>query len=71
MPHITLAPEPMYLADKEMKKEKRKEEGEKRRLLNVMNRDYEELMNNCHIRKTSSRFYNIINGKVANASVNV
>ena len=72
--HVTLAIESMYSADDEMKEEKRKEEGEKRRILDTddRNRVYEELKKHSHpLKLTSSGLYNIINGKVANASVNV
>ena len=71
--HVTLAIESMYSADDEMKEEKRKEEGEKRRILDTddRNRVYEELKKHSHpLKLTSSGLYNIINGKVANASVN-
>ena len=72
--HFTLTIESLYSADDEMKEEKRKEEGEKRRILETDDR------NSCLLRveeafpssqMTSSSFYNIINGKVVNASVNV
>ena len=69
--HVTLAIESMYSADDEMKEEK---EGEKRRILDTddRNRVYEELKKHSHpLKLTSSGLYNIINGKVANASVNV
>ena len=72
--HVTLAIDSMYSADDEMKEEKRKEEGEKRRILDTddRNRVYEELKKHSHpLKLTSSSLYNIINGKVANASVNV
>ena len=69
--HVTLAIESMY-SDDETKEEKRKEEGEKRRILDTDDR------NSCLRRveeassqMTSSSLYNIINGKVVNASVNV
>ena len=64
----------MYSADDEMKEEKRKEEGEKRRMLDTddRNRVYEELKKHSHpLKPTSSSLYNIINGNVVNASVNV
>ena len=57
-----------------MKEEKHKEEGEKKCMLDTddRNRVYEELMKHSHPHKmTSSSLYNIINGKVVNASVNV
>ena len=57
-----------------MKEEKRKEEGEKRRILDTddRNRVYEEVMTHPYpLKTTCSSFYNVINGKVANASVNV
>ena len=72
--HVTLAIESMYSADDEMKEEKGKEEGEKRRILDTddRHRGYEELRKHSHpLKLTSSGLYNIINGKVANASVNV
>ena len=72
--HATLAIESMYSADDEMKEEKHKEEGEKRRILdtNDRNRVYEELKKHSHpLKLTSSSLYDIINDKVANASVNV
>ena len=72
--HVTLAIDSMYSADDEMKEEKRKEEGEKRRILDTddRNRVYEELKKHSHpLKLTSSSLYNIINGKVANVSVNV
>ena len=72
--HVTLAIDSMHSADDEMKEEKRKEEGEKRRILDTddRNRVYEELKKHSHpLKLTSSSLYNIINGKVANASVNV
>ena len=72
--HVTLAIDSMYSADDEMKEEKRKEEGEKRRILETddRNRVYEELKKHSHpLKLTSSSLYNIINAKVANASVNV
>ena len=50
------------------------EEGGKRRILDKVdrNRVYEELKKHSHpLKLTSSSLYNIINGKVANASVNV
>ena len=37
--HVTLAIESMYSADDEMKEEKRKEEGEKRRILDTDDRN--------------------------------
>ena len=64
----------MYSADDEMKEEKRKEEGEKRRTLDIddRNRVYEKLKKHSHpLKLTSSSLYNIINAKVANASGNV
>ena len=64
----------MYSADDEMKEEKRKEEGEKRRMLDTddRNRVYEELKKHSHsLKPTSSSLYHIINGNVVNASVNV
>ena len=70
---VTLAIESMYSADDEME-EKRKAEGEKRRILDTDDRNsclrrVEEAFPSSQI--TSSSFYNIINGKVVNASVNV
>ena len=72
--HVTLAIESMYPADDETKEEKRKEEGEKRRILdtddrNVCLRRVEEAFPTSQM--TSYSLYNIINGKVVNASVNV
>ena len=64
----------MFSADDEMKETKRTEEGEKRRILDTDNRNrvYEELKKHSHpFKLRSSSVYNIINGKVANASVNV
>ena len=55
------------------KEEKRKEEGEKRRVLDTDDRNhvYKELKKHSHpLKLTSSSLYNIINGKVSNASVN-
>ena len=72
--HVTLAIESMHSADDEMKEEKRKEEGEKRRILDTddRNRVYEELKkHSISLKLTSSSLYNIINGKLANRSVNV
>ena len=72
--HVTLAIDSMFSADDEMKEEKRKEEGEKRRILDTddRNRVNKKLKKHSHpLKLTSSRLYNIINGKVANASVNV
>ena len=72
--HVTLTIEFTYSADDNMQEETRKEEGEKRRILDtyVRNRVYEELKTHPHpLKLTSSSVYNIINGKVANASVNV
>ena len=72
--HVTFDIESMYSADDETKEEKRKEEGEKWRILDTDDR------NSCLRRvedafpssqMTSSSLYNIINGKVVNASVNV
>ena len=57
-----------------MKEEKRKQEREKRRILDTddRNRVYEELKKHSHpLKFTSSSLYSIINGKVVNASVNV
>ena len=72
--HVTLAIEPMYSADDETKEEKRKEEGEKRRVLDTYDRNsclrrVEEAFPSSQM--TTSSLYNIINGKVMNASVNV
>ena len=72
--HVTLAIESMYPANDETKEEKCKEEGEKRRILdtndrNVCLRIVEEAFPSSQM--TSSSLYNIINGKVVNASVNV
>ena len=72
--HVTLAIDSMFSADDEMREEKRKEEGEKRRILDAddRNRVYEELKKHSHpLKLTSSSLYNIINGKMANAFVNV
>ena len=72
--HVTLAIDSMFSADDEVKEEKRKEEGEKRRILDTDDRNhvYEELKKHCHpLKLTSSSLCNIINDKVANASVNV
>ena len=71
---VTLAIEPMYLADDETKEEKRKEEGEKRRVLDTDDRNsclrrVEEAFPSSQM--TTSSLYDIINGKVMNASVNV
>ena len=72
--HVTLAIESMKSADDETKEEKRKEEGEKRHILDTNDR------NSCLRRvkeafpssqMTSSSLYNNINGKVVNASINV
>ena len=48
--HVTLTIESMYLADDETKEEKRKEDGEKRRILDTddRNRVYEELKKHSH-----------------------
>ena len=61
--HVTPAIDSIYSADDEMKEEKRKEEGEKRRILDTdyRNRVYEESKKHSHPLK----------GKGANASVNV
>ena len=72
--HVTLAIESMYSADDETKEGKRKEEGEKRRILDTDDRNsclrrVEEAFSSSQM--TSSNLYNIINGKVVNASVNV
>ena len=72
--HVTLAIESMYSDDNETKEEKRKEEGEKRRILDTDDRNsclrrVEEAFPSSQM--TSSSLYNIINGKVVNASVNV
>ena len=73
--HVTLAIESMYSVDDDgMKEEKRREEGEKRRILDTYDRNsclrrVEEAFPSSQI--TSSSLYNIINVKVANASVNV
>ena len=72
--HVTLAIESMDSADDESKEEKRKEDGEKRRILDSDDRNsclrrVEEAFPSCQM--TSSSLYNIINGKVANASVNI
>ena len=72
--HVTLAIESMYSADDETKEEKRKEEGEKRRILDTNDtnsclRRVEEAFPSSQM--TSSSLYNIINGKVVNAFVNV
>ena len=71
--HVTLAIESMYSADDETKEEKRKEEGEKRRIIETDDRSsclrrVEEAFPSSQM--TSSSLYNIINGKVVNASVN-
>ena len=72
--HVTLARKSMYSADDETKEEKRKEEGEKRRVLDTDDRNsclrrVEEAFPSSEM--TSSSLYNTINGKVVNASVNV
>ena len=64
----------MHSADDESKKVKRKEEGEKRRLLDSDDRNsclrrVEEAFPSSQM--TSSSLYNIIKGKVVNASVNI
>ena len=72
--YVTLAIESTYSADDEMKEEKRKEEGKKRGILDTDDRNhvYEELKKHFRpLKLTSSSLYNIINGKVANASVNI
>jgi len=64
----------MFSADDEIKEGKRKEEGEKRRILDTddRNRVYEELKKHSHpLKLISSILCNISNGQVANASVNV
>jgi len=72
--HVTLAIDSMFSVDDEVTEEKRKEEGEKRRILDTgdRNRVYEELKKHSHpLKLTSSSLCNIINGQVANASLNV
>ena len=69
--HVTLAIESMYSADDETKEEKRKEEGEKRRMLDTDDRSsclrrVEDAFPSSQM--TSSSLYNIINGKVVNVS---
>jgi len=69
--HVTLTIDSMFSADDEVKEEK---EGEKRRILDTDDRNcvYEELKKHSHpLKLTSSSLCNIINGQVANASVNV
>ena len=63
--HDTLAIESMYSADDETKEGKRKEEGEKRRILDTDDRNsclrrVEEALPSSQM--TSSSLYNIING---------
>ena len=72
--HVTLNIESMYSADDETKEEKRKEEREKRRILDTGDRNsclrrVEEAFPSSQM--TSSSLYNIINGQMVNASVNV
>ena len=72
--YVTLAIGSRYSGEEELKEKKCKEEGEKRRILHPddKNHVYEELIKHSHpLKTTSSSFYNIINCKVANASVNV
>ena len=72
--HVTLPIESMYSADDETKEEKRKEEGEKRRILDTNDRNsclrrVEEACPSSQM--TNISLYNIINGQVVNAIVNV
>ena len=56
--HVTLAIDSVFSADVEMKEEKRKEEGEKRRILDTddRNRVYEELKKHSHHLKLTFKF---------------
>ena len=79
--HVTLPIVSMYSADDETKEEKRKEEGEKRRILDTDDRisceyiliEYEELKKHSHPLKrlVLASITSFMANEVVNASVNV